>query len=147
MLHLVPYANPKLAQLYFRTIGKDPARREQQRRSSQQWRQKNIEYARARDAWRQSIKRGHQTPWADPDELLDFYALAATATRLMGQPYEVDHIVPLNHPLVCGLHVPANLKVVTRAQNRSKHNRHWPDMPDAEGKPPKERKSRAKSAT
>jgi 5-methylcytosine-specific restriction endonuclease McrA len=43
--------------------------------------------------------------------------------------HEVDHIVPLKSPLVCGLHVEHNLQVIPATQNRRKHNRVWPDMP------------------
>lgn len=42
----------------------------------------------------------------------------------------VDHIVPLRHPLVCGLHVQDNLQLSTERFNKIKGNRFWPDMPD-----------------
>jgi len=36
--------------------------------------------------------------------------------------YVVDHIVPLQHPLVCGLHNDANTQVITAEENRVKGN-------------------------
>ena len=37
--------------------------------------------------------------------------------------HEVDHIIPLVHDKVCGLTVPANCQVITKAANRRKASR------------------------
>ena len=61
----------------------------------------------------------------------EIYDLAARKTALKTggvDRWEVDHIVPLQSPIVCGLHVEHNLQVIPASKNRSKHNRHWPDM-------------------
>jgi len=42
---------------------------------------------------------------------------------------QVDHIVPLQNPLVCGLHCWANLQLLPEDLNKSKGNHYWPDMP------------------
>jgi hypothetical protein len=66
--------------------------------------------------------------WADGDALDAVYRLAQKLTEESGVCHEVDHIVPLKSENVCGLHCEANLRVISLEANRSKGNRHWPDM-------------------
>jgi len=61
--------------------------------------------------------------WVDKKEIILIYAEARRLTKLTGIPHEVDHIHPLKGRSCCGLHVPWNLQIITRSQNRSKHNR------------------------
>lgn len=78
-----------------------------------------------RNAWSkayQTRKAGACPPWADMDAIEAIYTAAQTATATTGVPHDVDHIVPLTHPDVCGLHVPWNLQVLTASVNRSKSN-------------------------
>ena len=50
------------------------------------------------------------------------YLEAQRLTLETGVEYQVDHIVPLAHDLVCGLHNDANTRVVTAKENAAKYN-------------------------
>ena len=71
-------------------------------------------------------------PWVDRAAL---YALRDEARRLTtetGIDHTLDHIVPLNHPRVCGLTVPWNLRVMPRGPNLSKGNYWCPEQMEFE---------------
>jgi hypothetical protein len=61
-------------------------------------------------------------PWADRKALRELEKLAARLTLQTGIPHELNHIVPISHPLVCGLTVPWNMEVITRAKNNALSN-------------------------
>ncbi|ARU23730.1 hypothetical protein RSSE_c3349 [Ralstonia solanacearum] len=67
--------------------------------------------------------------WADPKKIKLVYEEALALYKSNGVKYHVDHVVPLISDLVCGLHWEGNLQIITASENRSKGNRHWPDMP------------------
>lgn len=64
--------------------------------------------------------------WASRAELRRIDEEAKRLTRSTGVPHEVDHIVPVNHPHVCGLTVPWNLQILTQRENGSKGST-WSD--------------------
>ncbi len=49
--------------------------------------------------------------------------------KAAGEDVHKDHIVPICSELVCGLHVPWNLQVITATENLRKSNLWWPDHP------------------
>jgi hypothetical protein len=71
--------------------------------------------------------------WASPDKIAAIYKRAMEIERETGKKHQVDHIVPLQSKIVCGLHCEANLQVLTASENASKKNYWWPDMPLAGG--------------
>jgi len=67
--------------------------------------------------------------WIDRKAVAARFVEAQYRTAKTGLLYSVDHIVPLRHPLVCGLHVQGNLRVIPLDENTRKSNLTWPDMP------------------
>lgn len=61
--------------------------------------------------------------WADMDAIMSVYLERDRVTEESGVRHHVDHIVPIQHHLVCGLHCEANLRVITARDNIAKNNR------------------------
>ena len=61
--------------------------------------------------------------WVKKEDIRQFYEEAKRLTKETGIKHQVDHIIPLKHPLVCGLHVKANLRVITQEDNYKKNNK------------------------
>jgi 5-methylcytosine-specific restriction endonuclease McrA len=74
-------------------------------------------------------KRRHRkaTPqWITASQKLSMrqlYLQAMELTKITGERYVVDHVIPLISDEVCGLHVPWNLRVITQEENLKKSNK------------------------
>jgi hypothetical protein len=99
---------------------------------SRQWVVVNRAARRAIDAKRKAAKKQAIPIWVDMQEVRKVYVRARNAEQASGQRMHVDHIVPLQSPLVCGLHWHGNLQVLPGSQNEAKKNYWWPDMPSIE---------------
>lgn len=91
------------------------------------WKERNILWVRADTKARRRKHRQATPPWLTSKqkaEIRQIYQIAITMTKTTGEKYVVDHIVPLRGEGVCGLHVPWNLRVVTREENLKKSNKH-----------------------
>lgn len=74
--------------------------------------------------------KDQRTPsWLTEFDLLKIkclYQVAAMYTRESGEPWHVDHILPLRGELVSGLHAPANMRVIRGVENMRKNNNYAP---------------------
>jgi len=90
------------------------------------YKRKNPELVRADTSTYKRRHREATPPWLtleDRHAIRALYLHAQQMTRITGERYVVDHIVPLRSPEVCGLHVPWNLRVITQAVNLQKSNK------------------------
>ncbi len=72
--------------------------------------------------YRRLLKLRACPAWVDKESLEPVYQRARDMSRQTGVAYHVDHIVPINNPVVCGLHVPWNLQILTAEENIRKGN-------------------------
>ena len=91
-----------------------------------QYRRTNAAAFRAYGAKRRAAKLRSVPKWANLDEIQSFYKEARSRSLKSNVKYCVDHIIPLQHDLVCGLHIEYNLQVLTQSQNSQKSNNFVP---------------------
>jgi len=85
----------------------------------------NKEKSFANSAKYRAKKRNAVPSWLDKEmqeQIECLFKIAKELTNKTGIPHEVDHIIPLQGESVSGLHVPWNLQVLSRFDNRSKKN-------------------------
>ncbi len=70
------------------------------------------------------FKFQRSTPhWADLAAIRVIYEKRDELSERFGIQLQVDHVIPINSPTVCGLHVPANLQLLEKSLNSAKGNR------------------------
>lgn len=109
------------------------ANRERRARDHAAWAKANRGKRNAVSAAYKAAKLRATPPWADRKAIAAIYEEAARIQRETGERMHVDHIVPLQHPLVCGLHCEANLQILPGAINESKKNNWSPQEAQRQG--------------
>jgi hypothetical protein len=91
-----------------------------------EYQKKNLHVYAQINAKRKAAKLKRTPKWLTPDDfwmMEQAYELAALRTKVLGFPWHVDHVIPLQGKIVSGLHVPLNLRVIPAVVNRSKWNK------------------------
>jgi hypothetical protein len=99
---------------------------EERRGHKYKYKEANPELYKALVSVRKRRHRNATPKWITAEQKLamrQLYLQAMELTKLTGERYVVDHIVPLLSDEVCGLHVPWNLRVITQEENLKKSNK------------------------
>ena len=99
---------------------------EEKRRLRKEWHERNTDKRNAQTSLRKRRHREATPPWVTQEQkrvMRNLYLQAQRLTKITGERYVVDHIVPLISDVVCGLHVPWNLRVITQEENLKKSNK------------------------
>lgn len=102
------------------------------------WADNNVLAVRANNKVRRRKHRLATPPWltrTQKTQIRALYQVAILSSQTTGERYVVDHIYPLRSDVVCGLHVPWNLRIITQKQNLEKSNS-LPDDSEALAYPP-----------
>lgn len=76
----------------------------------------------AKNVKRKTQKKLATPVWADKDKMNAFYKAAKSLSIATGVKHHVDHIVPLQNDLVCGLHCETNMQIISATDNLTKRN-------------------------
>ena len=90
------------------------------------WKENNLLQIRADTKARRRKHKQATPPWVtrkQKTEMRALYQAAIHLSKTTGERYVVDHIIPLRSEVVCGLHVPWNLRVITQDENLKKSNK------------------------
>jgi len=99
---------------------------EQRRLHREKYKAQNPELYKALTSVRKRRHKNATPRWITAEQKLamrEMYLQAQKITKITGERYVVDHIIPLISPEVCGLHVPWNLRVITQDENLKKSNK------------------------
>jgi hypothetical protein len=99
---------------------------EERRNHREKYKKQNPELYKAFTSVRKRRHKKATPSWISTEQkalMRGLYLQAMELTKITGERYVVDHIVPLINPEVCGLHVPWNLRVITQEENLKKSNK------------------------
>ena len=94
--------------------------------ADKRYRKAHPETKRANNSKRRAFRMGATPKWLSKEQIANMKKIHKEAIELEkmdGLKRHVDHIVPLISDIVCGLHVPWNLQILTAFENCSKANK------------------------
>ena len=110
-----PHVKAKSREYYLKYVS-DPIVRERKKQTARDWAKKNKDKICYYSSMRRAKLKNATPPWGDLEIIKSFYTEASYFSET------VDHIIPLTHDLVCGLHCEFNLQTISFSENSSKNN-------------------------
>jgi hypothetical protein len=104
---------------------------ERVRENDRRFKDNNKELVRSYKSKYRARKKHAMPSWLTPDHISQINAVYVEAKRLEGKTgiaHHVDHIVPLAGKIVCGLHVPWNLRAIPGIENLRRPRTYSMDM-------------------
>lgn len=79
-----------------------------------------------RDARKRRLLKQATPEWVDRIAIREIYEKCELLNqRYPGTGFVVHHMIPISHPRACGLHVPENLKIVSRSVKKGLGRKLW----------------------
>ena len=75
-----------------------------------------------------AMKLNATPAYADLNAISRIYRTASILSKMIGRKMQVDHIIPLQSKLVCGLHHEDNLQIISAERNLRKSNKFDPKL-------------------
>lgn len=113
-----------IQQRNYRSLNRDKGRA-----ACHKWQSSNRDIMNALNAKRRAAKLQVTPAWIDEKAVKQYYLLADFLSSELGAEFNVDHVVPLQSDIACGLHWEGNLSLMLGGLNKAKGNRFWPNMP------------------
>ena len=112
---------------YFIEFWRCPVKFENETKKIDIWQANNRDKMNATAAIVRAKRSKRKPKWIKDvfiEDIKIWYHRAKLIKQFTDELWEVDHIVPMNGKNVSGLHVPWNLQLLTKKQNRDKRNYH-----------------------
>lgn len=100
--------------------------KEKKKMMDKNYRKNNKGMINALSAKYRNLKLNATPKWLTKEhhkQIKNIYKESIKLQQLDNIPRDVDHIIPIQSKLVCGLHVPWNLQILTRKDNQIKKNK------------------------
>jgi len=121
------YYEANKEKIYARNKARREANKEKEAARTKAWRESHPYEVLASSAKGRARRYNALPSWYSQthhDQIIGILEERDRITEATGIQHEVDHILPLNGDTVSGFHIPENLQIITRTENKQKGNKY-----------------------